>query len=102
MQRWFNNTYEKKCGLIGRTSFHSLRHTAINYLKKQGRMDTNSFVHYIGQTESGTESDRRYIKPLPLPEFQKAYRRLAFECIDFSKVRPWKAQAFHRRTAHAR
>lgn len=99
MQRWYNTTYERKCGLTGHTSFHSLRHTTINYLKKQTKLDTNSFVYWIGQSESGTESDRRYVKPLTLPEFQKAYRKLTFECIDFSKVRHWKAQTFHRKAA---
>lgn len=102
MQRWYNTTYEKKCGLTGPTSFHSLRHTTINYLKKQIGLDTNSFVHYIGQTEKGTESDRRYIKPLTLPEFEKAYRKLTFGCIDFAKVRPWRAQVIHRGQTRAR
>jgi hypothetical protein len=96
MQRWYNTTYEKKCGLTGRTSFHSLRHTTINYLKRQFKLDTNSFVRWVGQTESGTESDRRYVKPLTLHEFEKVYRKLTFDCIDFSKLRSWKAQAFYR------
>lgn len=101
MQRWYNTTYEKKCGLTGRTSFHSLRHTTINYLKKQLKLDTNSFVDWIGQTASGTESDRRYVKRLTLQEFHKIYRKLAFDCIDFSNLRSWRAQAFHREATGA-
>lgn len=102
MQRWFNRTYQKGCGLTGRTSFHSLRHTTINHLKKQIKLDTNSFVYYIGQSETGTESDKRYVKPLTLPEFEKVYRKLTFDSIDFSKIRPWKAQAFHREQTRPR
>ena len=102
LQRWYNVTYEKQCGLSGRTSFHSLRHTTINYFKRQLKLDTNAFVHYIGQSESGTESDRRYIKPLELDKFNDVYRMLKFKCIDFSRIRPWKAQAFYRRQTRTR
>jgi len=100
LQRWFNNTYRKQCRIsTPKTSFHSLRHTLINRLRKQLKLQSNEFAHYIGHSPSGNETDQRYTKPLTLKEFERRYRRLKFDhCINFGTIRRWRSQQFSKRT----
>lgn len=101
-QRWFNVTYRRQCHITApKTSFHSFRHTHINYLGKQLNLRSNEFAHYVGHSPSGNETDQRYTKRLTLREFERRLRRLNFDhCIDFSEIRPWrtKKQAHYKKT----
>ena len=91
-QRWFNITYTKRCGInTPKTSFHSLRHAFANHIQKQLNFAPNDFAFFIGQSPSGNETAKRYIKPDEINDFERRYRALKFSSIDFKAIRPWKS-----------
>lgn len=96
--RWFNRTYinARNCNITtAKTSFHSLRHTVINYLVRIVGCSENEISHMMGQTPSGNEGATRYVKSASLTEKKKWIDSLRFEnIIDFSVIRPWEYHIF--------
>lgn len=100
-QRWFNRTYtnEGNCNITTeKTSFHSLRHTVINYLKHKAGIDENSMAPLIGQSAVGNQAATRYVKPADLKLKEEWIKQIDFSyCIDFSKIRQWNHHIFNKK-----
>ncbi len=100
-QRWFNRTYtnEGNCNITTeKTSFHSLRHTVINYLKHKAGIDENSMAPLIGQSAVGNQAATRYVKPADLKLKEEWIKKIDFSyCIDFSKIRQWNHHIFNKK-----
>lgn len=97
--RWFCDTYinEKNCAIRrGNNSgtdavFHSFRHTVETKLDHEYQIPSHHIAHLVGQKPDGKSvTVNRYIKPKHLKENQIIINKLAYKCIDFSKIMHWK------------
>lgn len=96
--KWFNRTYvnARNCDInTEKTSFHSIRHTVINYLVRECGCSENEISHMIGQSPTGNEAATRYLKPADITITKEWIAGLRFDkFIDFKKIRSWKHHDF--------
>ena len=99
--RWFNNTYTNalNCNIqTPKTSFHSIRHSVLDYLQKIGKINLSEWAELFGQLAAGNEGQRRYAKSHELPEFEQCINKINFNhCLDAQSIRPWTRQEFAKR-----
>lgn len=97
LQRWFNRTYKKNCGLSNeKTSFHSLRHTVITHLVTEKNVDPNKIAKGLGQSVVGGVTQTTYTKTLQIGEYFQFFDQINFDdCFDVKKIRLWKHHKFN-------
>lgn len=99
--RWFNRTYTNSANCdvqTPKTSFHSFRHTVINYLSAKLEINENSYVYMLGQTPSGGEAAIRYVKPRELRQYHDYIERITYkDLIDFEAICHWTKHKFGKR-----
>lgn len=98
--KWFNDTYtnKKNCNITTpSTSFHSLRHTVINYLSHKVNIPESKFAYVLGHKPEGNIATDTYIKPSDLSVSAKWFKKLNFShCIEFDRIPNWKRFRFAR------
>jgi len=94
MNRWFNQTHLDKVNVErfvdqdhAKKSFHSLRHTFINY-EKQNRLDGAIISEIVGHSFSGTVHER-YQDGFALEAKKKELNKVKFD-IDLNAIKVWK------------
>lgn len=90
--RWFNEQYLEQCGISTasrneRKSFHSFRHTFINYCK-QKRLDTAVAMEIVGHASSN-KVHQNYQDDFELQTKWELLKEVNF-CIDLAGIKQWK------------
>ena len=100
IQRWFNRTYmnAKNCNITTEnTSFHSFRHTVINYLATTHSIQENQIAAGLGQSAKGGVYEARYAKHHAFSAYAKYFDLINFDdCYDSKKIKNWKHHIFGR------
>lgn len=100
IQRWFNRTYMNKrnCNITTpNTSFHSFRHTVINYLATKHSVQENQIAAGFGQAAKGGVFEARYAKHHAFSSYAKYFDLINFDdCYESKKIRRWQHHVFAR------
>jgi integrase len=91
--KWFNRTYlnKRNCNVGNdpdeKKSFHSFRHTFMNYYKQQSEVNMDLVSELAGHKSGSTETLTRYCDKLYIVKRAEIIEKMRIEEIDFSKIK---------------